>query len=222
MCATSSLKFEAAFAHVAVAAAAFVSRANSRRTCLVSLLMWQSPYLFAHSLTVWASDLTHLGPHWLRLLCLCVQTSVPMYCTVPDWAALACCWDGRTHVPVMNGGVERCGKLAACYTHGEKPCKWGGNHLCFTFSCYYATNNSEKHCRKNFYLFIFNLSPFDVQSYVQGKSNSQWYFFFKKKRFLYLCTIAGGQHVGSYDQSVYAERVKHFSFYFCWTPWAQG
>lgn len=89
-------------------------------TCLVSLLMWQSPELPTHWLTVWASDLTHLGPLWLGLLCLCVQTSAPMYCTVPDWAALACCRDERTHVPVMNGRVQRFGKLAARYRESAR------------------------------------------------------------------------------------------------------
>lgn len=117
-------------------------------TCLVSLLMWQSPELSAHWLTVWASDLTHLGPPWLGLLCLCVQTSAPMYCTVPDWAALACCRDERTHVPVMNGGVQRFGKLAApsrhTHTHTQSEAmQVGRNHLRLAFSSYYATNSGK-------------------------------------------------------------------------------
>lgn len=123
MRATSSLKFEAALAPPLPP-----PPPPQPCTCPVCLLMWQSPEPPAHWLTVWASDLTHLGPPWLGLLCLCVQTSAPVYCTVPDWAALACCRDGRAHVPVMNGGLLRSGKLAACYTEKkgdageEEPC----------------------------------------------------------------------------------------------------
>lgn len=116
-------------------------------TCPVSL-MWRSPEPSAHWLTVWASDLTHLGPPWLGLLCLCVQTSAPTYCTFPDWAVLACCRDGRAHVPVMNGGVWHSGKLAACYIEW-KAIQVRRNHLCLPFSGDYATNNSGKQCRQN-------------------------------------------------------------------------